>query len=467
MNRLIAYCTCCFVFLVYTGYGISQPLAFPGAEGFGRYTTGGRGGMVYIVDNLNDDMVKPLKGSLRWAIEKEEPRIIVFAISGTIPLKGPLVINYGNLTIAGQTAPGDGICIKNFVTNIDADNVIIRFIRFRCGNEKAKSSAQDAVNSKNRKNIIIDHCSMSWSVDETASFYDNSDFTMQWCIISESLNKAGHPKGDHGFGAIWGGSGASFHHNLLASHTSRTPRFCGSRYTRNSKAELVDFRNNVIFNWGYQNVYGGEGGNHNMINNYYKAGPATQPGEKQCRILDLTRYFFDKKVRPDTLFAGNFFIEGNIVENCSNATENNWQYGVQGASDKQKSRSKVDIAFNHAPVKTQTALEAYQLVLKYAGAVLPARDAVDQRIVQEVKSGVCAYGDSWGKNSGIIDSHKSVGGWPELKSTPAPFDSDKDGMPDEWELANSLDPYNPEDRNSFMLHSDYTNLEVYLNSLVK
>ncbi|MBN2612604.1 MAG: pectate lyase [Bacteroidales bacterium] len=445
----------------------AQPLAFPGAEGFGRFTTGGRGGEVIIVDKLTDSEKDTEKGSLRWAVKQNTPRTIVFAVSGTIALQSPLEIKYGNVTIAGQTAPGGGICIKNFPLSIEADNVIIRFMRFRCGNDKLQSSAQDAINCKNQKSIIIDHCSMSWSIDETASFYDNKDFTLQWCIISESLYNAGHPKGKHGYGGIWGGHGASFHHNLLSCHTSRNPRFCGSRYSGRPDLELVDFRNNVIFNWGYQSAYGGEEGNHNIVNNYYKPGPGTKEGKVRFRILDLDLFFFNPRVQPDTLWAGRFYITGDFVEVSPETSADNWKYGVQGASEEEKMHSRIDTPFHFASVTTHTPEEAYRLVLKNAGAFMPARDAVDQRILREVVSGTCEYGGSWGVNTGIIDNQNSVGGWPELRSLPALTDKDKDGMPDEWEQIHNLKPNNPSDRNHYTLDGNYTNLEIYLNSLIK
>ena len=438
------------IFFVPLAVSAQQP-AFPGAEGYGRYTTGGRGGAVYIVTTLADSVTKPPEGSLRWALNKQGPRTIVFAVSGTIELKRELSISKGDVTIAGQTAPGDGICIKNYVVTVDADNVIIRYMRFRCGNLAAADASQDALSGHRHKNIIIDHCSMSWSVDEAASFYDNENFTMQWCLISESLYNAGHPKGAHGYGGIWGGMSATFHHNLFADHSSRNPRFCGARYHEATReTELVDFRNNVIFNWGANSAYGGEMGKQNMINNYYKPGPATK---KQVR---------GRIVEPfDSL--GQWYIEGNYIEGNKIISNNNWLGGVQGDFAGATGIRSVS-PFPFAPVATQTAREAYKLVLKSAGAILPVRDAVDSRIVSETVSGKCAYGDTYGAHTGLIDSPLSAGGWPELKTYNVRTDSDSDGMPDDWEKAHGLDPSDPADRN-IIAKSGYTMLEEYLSSI--
>lgn len=416
----------------------AQQPAFPSAEGFGQYASGGRGGEVYIVTNLNDDG----EGSLRKGIVKRGPRIITFAVSGTIELKSPLDINRGDLTLAGQSAPGEGITIKGYPVAVKADNVIIRYLRFRLGD--VNEVTDDALKGRGIENVIIDHCSISWATDENTSFYQTKDFTFQWNIIAEALNSSVHAKGDHGYGGIWGGEKASFHHNLLASNNSRNPRFSGSETTENSENEFVDFRNNVIYNWGDNSVYGGENGTYNMVNNYYKPGPVTS-SSKKVRILEPYEPY------------GKFYVEGNIVEGSEKVTANNWDGGVQVDNPEAAKREEpLDIKGN---VQTQDALTAYKLVLQQAGANLN-RDAVDNRIIKSVREGKAQYMD------GIIDSQKEVGGWPELKSQPSLKDTDKDGIPDAWEKERGLDPGN-DDSARFSLDKGYSNIEVYLNSIVE
>lgn len=413
--------------------------AFPTAEGFGKYTTGGRGGSVYIVTNLNDTG----PGSLRAGVAMKETRTIVFRVSGTIALESPLNINSGNVTIAGQSAPGDGICLRNFPLIINADNVIIRYMRFRLGDETAQEA--DAISGVRKKNIIVDHCSMSWATDECASFYDNENFTLQWCIISESLNQSVHQKGEHGYGGIWGGKGASFHHNLLANHTSRNPRFCGSRYHHHPELELVDFRNNVVYNWKDNSAYAGERGSHNMIDNYYKPGPATSKSKRKILINPYQPY-------------GLFFLAGNVMEGDTEITSNN----LLGIKCDHPDSVEVKAPFTTPYGKTQSAGDAFNEVIEHAGASLH-RDAIDQRIVAEVRSGQSTSGKD---KNGIIDSQKDVGGWPELRQAAPPADADNDGIDDAWERAKGLNPADPSDQAGHSLDSRYANLEVYLESIL-
>lgn len=435
---------------------VEEAFAFPGAEGFGNKATGGRGGQVIKVTNLNDSGA----GSLRAAINASGPRIVVFEVSGTIELLSNLNISNPNITIAGQSAPGDGITIKNYPVFVNADNVIIRFLRFRLGNEKQIEG--DAIWGRFKKNVIIDHCSMSWCTDETASFYANQDFTMQWCIISESLNNSLHDKGEHGYGGIWGGDRASFHHNLIAHHKSRTPRFNGYRSGTYSASnpypnEHVDYRNNVVYNWVGEGTYGGENGNYNVVNNYYKPGPATT--SNQSRIMVIYKEAF-QGLPGD----GKFYIDGNYVHGSSSVTANNWS-GVTYKNGATEMASKLTTPIEFSITTQHTAQQAYNQVLAYAGASLK-RDAVDVRVVEEVSTGTATFNGSVTGLPGIIDSQEDVGGWPELESFAPPIDTDGDGMPDAWELEMKLDPNKP-NANGRDLSTAYDNIEVYLNSLVK
>ncbi len=365
-------------------------------------------------------------------------------MSGTIELESILNIASGNVTVAGQSAPGDGICIRNYSVRINADNVIIRYLRFRLGDSKAQQD--DAITGLRRSYIMVDHCSMSWATDECASFYDNEYFTLQWCIISESLNASVHEKGEHGYGGIWGGRGASFHHNLIASHSSRNPRFCGARYHKQPEREIVDYCNNVIYNWGMNSVYGGERGNHNLQNNYYKPGPATRETVND-RIVNPFRPY------------GKFFVSGNIMEGNKQVSQNN----REGIQCEHADSTYAEKPFAVMPIKLQSATEAYEAVLKSAGASL-RRDAVDTRVVDDVRKGKATEGKM---HTGIIDSQNDVGGWPLLQNGSDPKDADHDGIADAWEVKHKLDPANGGDASLYTLDKEYTNIEVYLNGLIR
>lgn len=431
-----------------------KQLAFPGAEGFGAYAVGGRGGDVYIVTNLNDKG----SGSFREAVEATGPRNVVFAVSGTIELQSPLRIYHDSITIAGQTAPGNGICIKNYPLVIyECNHVIVRYIHSRLGIDKRYE--HDALTGRFSNNVIIDHCSFSWSVDETVGPYDVSDYTLQWCIISESLHQSIHSQGPHGMGAFIGGKGFSFHHNLLAHHFSRMPRLCGSRYSGEPDLELVDNRNNVIYNWKTNSCYGGEGGSYNIVNNYYKSGPATESSIRN-RIVAPRKDNGSEGIQEAGIW-GRFYVSGNYVEGYPEITANNWNGGVQEVTEEEITLIKATTPFDVAEINTQSAEDAYFDILEHAGAAYPKRDAVDSRIIEDTRSGVATYGDK-----GIINSPADVGGYPELISTTPPADTDNDGMPDEWEDANSLDKNDPDDGK--IIQSDgYSNLEHYINGLVE
>jgi hypothetical protein len=423
----------------------AQQLAFPGAEGFGKFTSGGRGGAVYEVTNLNDSG----PGSLRDALSKSGPITIVFRISGTIELKSPLKVSKPNVTIAGQTAPGDGICLRNYTFSVQANNVIVRYIRSRLGD--ITKYENDAANGMGYyQNIIIDHCSFSWSIDECASFYNNENFTMQWCLVSESLYHSYHSKGDHGYGGIWGGKNATFHHNLLAHNSSRNPRFAGNE---TPTCVNVDFRNNVIYNWGFNSAYGGEAGKINIVANYYKYGPATKSGVK-FRVIDIS----------DT--ASTWYVKDNFVFDNPTISNDNWNGGVQGTQASYQKNKRALTPFPFEPINEQSPEIAFEKVLSNVGANLPKRDTIDSRIIKEVRNGTATFGGIWGAGQGIIDSQNDVGGWPILNSTNPPVDSDHDGMPDYWELSKGLNPNDANDRNNID-SSGYTMLEVYLNEIVE
>ena len=454
----------------------AKALAFPGAEGGGMYTTGGRGGKVIHVTTLADSGT----GSLRAALNESGARTIVFDVAGIIELKSALSIKNGNVTIAGQTAPGDGICLKNYELKFEnADNIIIRYIRFRMGDE-AKREA-DALWGRYNRNIIIDHCSMSWSTDECSSFYANEYFTMQWCILTESLRNSVHGKGKHGYGGIWGGKNASFHHNLLANHDSRNPRIdhpqIYGNYVETHRGN-VDYRCNAVYNWGSNLTYGGEDGWFNIVNNYYKPGPASSD----------RKYFVDaygSYVKDGTTYADSYpqmYLSGNMntkypeLGAANDASTIYWHNGAgYGNYNSLLGTSlKIDGPQQKAIyTTTHSAERAFDMICLYAGASL-VRDIVDERACSDAKSGTATYKDGGnGSKDGIIDTQSAVGGWPAYNATSEETskgkDSDGDGMPDWFEKEFGLDASNANDAAEKTLdqYGRYTNLEMYLHYLVR
>lgn len=513
----------------------AQIPAFPGAEGFGRFTTGGRGGTVIHVTTLEDGTQK---GTFRYACNQSGKRTIVFDVSGTINLTSELKLSRGDVTIAGQTAPGDGICIAGYPFVIGANNVIIRFMRFRLGNENVAYHEGDGLGGMDRENIIIDHCSVSWSIDECLSVYGCKNLTVQWCLVAQSLKNAGHSKGAHGYGGNWGGSGASYHHNLLLHHESRVPRLGPRPGTQTD--ERMDLRNNVFYNWAGAGLgcYGGEGMNVNIVNNYYKPGPATltkstgiqkriaAPGVrtvdycldkttttsnynavagtelKECSgsysggkyyvTFGSTKYEIDMDASTINVNGtavsvawnswkamlhtwGLLYVDGNYNPNYPSMDE--FADGVSSQIDKtgndgtypgdDKIKQAAPMTFED--VTTHSANTAYERVLAYAGASLH-RDALDEIMVRDTRNGVASF-TGRGNAPGIINSQDDVvyadnsTGWPTLKSGVVPVDTDGDGIPDDWENANDLNPKDATDGN-IVGEDGYTNLERYLNSLV-
>ncbi len=452
--------------------------AFPGAEGGGMYATGGRGGKVIHVTNLNDKGT----GSLRAAIDEKGARTIVFDVAGVIELQSALNIKNGDVTIAGQTAPGDGICLKNYTLHIKGSNVIVRYIRCRMGDEK--QTEDDAMNlnasGNDVSNVIIDHCSLSWCTDECGSFYGMTGFTLQWCILSESLRNSVHGKGKHGYGGLWGGSDATYHHNLLAHHDSRNPRL-DHDYLSTLKGP-VNLANNVIYNWGDNSTYGGESANtensfrkYNIVNNYYKPGPAT--GSGKIRFIDPWTGACSnctKKTGCSTIVPGHFYMSGNVMDGNSGMTSDNWTGTTANEATIAviKSASAFGASGKASSISMHSAKDAFNAVLGYAGASLK-RDSVDERIANETRKGNYTYEGSKGSSKGFIDTQADVNGWPAYGATDAEkaavADTDGDGIPDAVEEAWGMDKSSAADGNSIGLDKKgrYTNLEMYLHYLVK
>lgn len=459
MRQIISGGLVLFVLLCVVPRPVGAIPAFPGAEGHGAAATGGRGGAVYLVTNLNDSG----PGSLREALNHNIPRTIVFEVSGTIHLNSNLDVRYPNVTIAGQTSPGEGICIANGSLNAGYNNVIIRYLRCRLGDcwpDGTDNDDTDATWGRYGNTMILDHVTVSWSIDETFSYYSNQNFTAQWCLISESLRDSHHEKGLHGYGGIWGGTNSSWHHNLLAHHSSRTPRIEGDA------ANNVDLRNNVIYNWGFNSCYGGENATVNIVNCTYKPGPATGSGVRD-RIVNPSLRKDASGVTLVPHVYGQWYVSGNTVYGSPSVTADN-ALGVDpqgGSGERSLCLPAAPFAVAAAyPVTTQSAEAAYDAVLDDAGCSL-YRDSVDRRIIHEVRSGTATYGGVTGEGLGIIDSQVTVGGWPTLASLPARSDDDRDGMPDAWELSRGLNAHDAADRNGDRDGDGYTNLEEYLNWL--
>ena len=504
--------------------------AFPGAEGGGMYTTGGRGGAVYHVTKLTDD---GSEGTLRHAVEQSGARTIVFDVAGTIALSEELKIEQGDLTIAGQTAPGDGICLRDFPVTIKADNVIIRYLRFRLGDANV-SDGDDTIWGRYRQDIILDHCSMSWCVDECASFYANRNFTMQWCLLGESLHNSGHSKGSHGYGGIWGGAPASFHHNILAHHDSRNPRFDepnaydftglknGVSATHTGASgfsnddRMIDFRNNVVYNFCNYPAYGGEGAHINFVGNYYKWGPAsvnglgktistngkegTDTGHRREYFYQVDCAYTTGGVTYDAGPTQVYYRDNTLDTSVSDASKGAAVTADNSLGFTTKDASKSGLGEAGYPttpfaiaadgrscrVTEHAAAEALELTLLYAGASL-SRDAVDKRLADDVKNGKANVMEgSNGSKNGVIDRPSDTAtasqafgevasdGYPVLAATDeeiarASKDSDGDGIPDYYEELFGLDRNNAADGKAKTLDPKglYTNLEVYLHYLVR
>ena len=424
----------------------AQYPAFPGAEGWGMYAKGGRGGVVLEVTNLNDAGA----GSFREAVMNPNPRIVIFRVSGTIELKSPIVITSPFLTVAGQTAPGDGICLRNYPLDIaNTRDIVIRYLRIRPGIESGlKGSELDGIEIRESSQVIIDHCSISWTNDEAVNNWHKSSFvTVQWCIIAEPLNKSVHEKGAHGYGASIGGYKTSFHHNLISCAVARNVSVAGNDQ---NPTVMLDVRNCVISNWEHRST-DGKPLSINLVNNYFKPGSATQENVKRriARIDNSEHYGF----------TGLWYIDGNFVDGYPEISADNWKGGIDFEDGTSEVRNRRATPFTFAPVTTQTAEEAYRLVLQHAGVTFPKRDVWEERIIRQVQTNTFPYG-----NKGIIDTVEQVGGWPELKSVAPPIDSDGDGIPDEWEKANGLNPKDPSDAGK-MSANGYTNIENYINSI--
>lgn len=415
--------------------GLPQPglPSFPGAEGFGAGTPGGRGGTLRIVRTLADSG----PGSFRDAVTARGPRVVVFAAGGVITLQSAIDIREPFLTIAGQTAPGDGIVIRGGEVSIQTHDVIVRHLRFRPGDiAKAEVDALNIVGDSH--DVIVDHCSASWSVDEALSPSGGiRNITVQWSIIAEALNHSIHSKGEHGYGSlVRAAGGVTLHHNLWAHNSARNPRL-GDNYGR-EPWPTFDVRNNVIYDYGAMaSGMTGDRLSVNYIANYIRPGASSN---RQRGIVVLT----------DTASAA-YYVDGNVADGLPA------RHGDAALFDRTEKDGKPLVTIVHEPfaappVRTTSAEQALEDVLTGAGATRPARDAVDARIVRSVRE----------RTGSIIDSQSQVGGWPDYKGGDAPLDTDQDGIPDAWERSHRLNPRDATDA-ARVSPSGYTNIELYVN----
>jgi pectate lyase len=419
--------------------------AFPGAEGFGAMTPGGRGGKILIVTNLADSG----PGSLREVCMTKGPRIVVFRVAGTIALKSDLSVREPYLTIAGQTAPGDGICLRDATFGVATHDVVIRYLRCRLGDVTSREAdSLDVLNGSS--NVVIDHCSATWSIDECLSLSgNNQNITVQWCLIGESLNHSKHSKGDHGYGSLARANGpVTFHHNLWLHNNSRNPRM-GDNYGRGTNFPTFDVRNNVIYDYGGTASGLTQGKlNINYVGNYIRPGPSS------------------KARTPITIGPKSdiqFFIRENIVDGNDAFTQDNTRFfsavefeetNSDGGKAMKLEVRTVDQPFDAPHITTVPAKYLLEYMLPKVGASLPKRDSVDARLIEDVRN----------RTGKIIDSQTEVGGWPELQSGEVPLDSDNDGMPDAWELQHKLNPHDPADA-VLIAEDGYSNIEKYLNGV--
>ncbi len=431
-------------------------LAFATAEGYGRFAIGGRGGRVMHVTNLHD--AGP--GSLREAVEATGPRTVVFDVSGLIHLESKLVFRAGNefLTVAGQTAPGKGICIRNYTFGgLGGRDTILRFIRLRLGNLSGKT--MDGVGLASCDHCIIDHCSISWTIDEAFSSRGAKNVTFQRNLISEALNIAGHEKYGkgtaHGYAGSIGGNVGSFHHSLLAHNAGRNWSLAGATDQANRHAGRLDIRNMVVYNWKHRTTDGGAK-EVNFVNNYYKPGPASE-----------TKTYLNPQFENPAFGPQQYYVAGNIMEGIAGPEGPMGPFQGMRVRGRQDAPATVPKPFFEHHVKTHSAQEAFENVLADVGCNVPMLDDHDQRVIEETRAGTTTYQGSQSGLPGLPDSQDDVGGWedyPEIHR-PANWDTDGDGMPNQWETEKGLDP-NVADGALDPDGDGYTNLEDYLTWLV-